>query len=127
MNNNSFAAIAAIRAGTRISGLVGVAPNAKAEISFMPNSGSDTTSPRENPAGMKEKINQALLDRLEALCDACPNGEYAKSCPFRLLHPISRPARSALLKDMYLDQVYSLFDLAECCACPKDPRRIQQI
>ncbi len=72
---------------------------------------------------MKQKIDQTLLDQLEALCDACPNGRYTKGCPFRLLNTLSRPARRSLLKDMHLDQVGGLFDLAEGCTCPQNPRQ----
>ncbi|MCZ7592740.1 MAG: hypothetical protein M5U15_11615 [Kiritimatiellae bacterium] len=85
--------------------------------------GGDTTRRNPNREGMKQKIDQKLLDELEALCDACPNGRYTNACPFRLLNTLSRGARRSLLKGMHLDQVNGLFDLAEGCACPKDPRQ----
>lgn len=71
----------------------------------------------------KKKIDPALLDRLEALCVACPNGGYASTCPFRLLNTLSHHTRRNLLEDMTLERVQSLFDLAEGCACPADLRK----
>lgn len=93
----------------------------------MPIYGGNTTRKNPNREGMKQKIDQKLLDELEALCDACPNGRYTNACPFRLLNTLSRPARRSLLKDMHLDQVNGLFDLAEGCACPKDPRKTNSL
>jgi hypothetical protein len=93
----------------------------------VPIFGNDTTHSNPSRAGMKHKINQTLLDQLETLSAACPNGAYTNACPFRLLNMLSRPARLSLLNDMKLDQVYGLFDLAKGCSCPKDPRRTKTL
>lgn len=84
----------------------------------MPIFGGDTTTNSPDRMGMKQKIDQNLLNQLEQLCDACPNGAYLQGCPFRLLNTLSRASRVSLLKSMTVEQVQGLFDLVDGCACP---------
>jgi len=68
------------------------------------------------------KISNALVNELDLLCMECPKGEHRESCPFKIIAGLSRASRRSLFAAMEISRVEGIFDLAEHCRCPADPR-----